>query len=40
MMLNKIATQVPFETSVKRPGVEEKPVAVGIRSPGAKTGIC
>ena len=37
--VNKIATKVPFETSVKRPGVEGKPVAVGIRSPDAKTGI-
>jgi len=39
MMLNKIATKVPFETSVKRPGVEGKAVAVGIPSPDAKTGV-
>ena len=37
--VNKIATKVPFETSVKRPGVEGKPVAVGIPSPDAKTGV-
>jgi len=36
--VNKIATKVPFETSIKRPGVEGKPVAVGIPS-HAKTGL-
>jgi len=37
--VNKIATKVPFETSVKRPGVEGKPVAVGIPSPDVKMGL-
>lgn len=41
--VNKIATKVPFETSVEGREMrglarEGKAVAVGIRSPGAKTG--
>jgi len=44
MMLSKIATKVPFETSIEGrvksvAGVEGKPAAVEIRSLDAGTGV-